>query len=90
MNWGIWDKNYLHKKWSFDICIEKQITSFDHADIYGGYTTEAEFGKAFAESKTDRSKIQFISKCGIQAIADTTEPPKLNITIILKKTHLEC
>jgi predicted oxidoreductase len=50
------------------ICLENQITSFDHADIYGNYTTEADFGKAFGQSKIDRNKIQFISKCGIQHV----------------------
>ena len=72
MNWGIWDKNLSTQEMVhlMHICIENKITSFDHADIYGGYTTEAEFGKAFGESNIDRSKIQFISKCGIQAIAD--------------------
>ena len=72
MNWGIWDKKLSTSEMIhlMHVCIENKITSFDHADIYGGYTTEAEFGKAFAASKIDRSKIQFISKCGIQAIAD--------------------
>jgi predicted oxidoreductase len=49
-----------------NICIENKISTFDHADIYGGYTTEAQFGKAFAESKIAREKMQLISKCGIQ------------------------
>ncbi len=68
MNWGIWDKNLstIEMEHLMHICVENQITSFDHADIYGNYTTEAEFGKAFKQSKIDRSKIQFISKCGIQ------------------------
>jgi predicted oxidoreductase len=47
-------------------CLENSITTFDHADIYGDYTTETAFGKAFAESKIDRNKVQMISKCGIQ------------------------
>lgn len=70
MNWGIWDKNLSTKEMEhlMHICIENKITSFDHADIYGGYTTEAEFGKAFGESKIYRNKIQLISKCGIQHI----------------------
>lgn len=68
MNWGIWDKNLsttemIHAINSF---LDNQITTFDHADIYGDYTTEASFGKAFKESKIDREKIQLISKCGIQ------------------------
>ena len=68
MNWGIWDKNLSTTEMShlINICIENKITTFDHADIYGGYTTEAQFGKAFNESKISREKLQFISKCGIQ------------------------
>ena len=68
MNWGIWDKNLSTSEMEhlIHICIENQITSFDHADIYGDYTTEADFGKAFGQSKIAREKIQLISKCGIQ------------------------
>lgn len=75
MNWGIWDKKLTTQEMAhlMHICIENKITSFDHADIYGGYTTEAEFGKAFSESKIERSRIQLISKCGIQAISDNRD-----------------
>ncbi|WP_439553398.1 aldo/keto reductase [Flavobacterium macrobrachii] len=68
MNWGIWDKKLSTSEMIhlINICIENKISTFDHADIYGSYTTEAEFGKAFAESKMAREKIQLISKCGIQ------------------------
>jgi predicted oxidoreductase len=68
MTWGVWGKNCNTKQMVelMHTCIENNITSFDHADIYGDYTTEAAFGKAFAESKIDRQKVQFISKCGIQ------------------------
>ena len=67
MNWGIWDKKLSTSEMEqlMHICIENQITTFDHADIYGNYTTEADFGKAFVQSKIDRKKIQLISKCGI-------------------------
>ncbi len=51
-------------------CIETGITTFDHADIYGGYTTEAAFGNAFGESQIKRENIQLISKCGIQLPSD--------------------
>lgn len=68
MNWGVWDKKLTTSEMVhlMNICIENKVTTFDHADIYGGYTTEAQFGKAFAESKIPREKIQLISKCGIQ------------------------
>ena len=68
MTWGTWGKNCNSQQMMelMHCCIENSITSFDHADIYGDYTTETAFGKAFAESKIDRQKIQLISKCGIQ------------------------
>ena len=68
MTWGIWGKN-LDKNQMIELmnsCIETEITTFDHADIYGGYTTEAAFGNAFGESQIKREDIQLISKCGIQ------------------------
>jgi predicted oxidoreductase len=72
MNWGIWDKKLTIEEMEslIHVCVENKIHSFDHADIYGGYTTEAEFGKAFAKSSVNRDNVEFISKCGIQAIAD--------------------
>ena len=68
MNWGDWDKKLTTAQMVhlMNICIETKITTFDHADIYGGYTTEAQFGKAFADSKISRDRFQLISKCGIQ------------------------
>lgn len=70
MNWGIWDKNLNTKEMEnmIHLCVENKITTFDHADIYGDYTTEADFGKALVSSKIDRPKIQLISKCGIQMV----------------------
>ena len=67
MNWGTWGVNYSKKEMcqliseSFD----SGINSFDHADIYGGYTTEKSFGDAFADSGIKREDVFFISKCGI-------------------------
>lgn len=72
MTWGSWGKQ-LQKESMIDLmhhCIANQITTFDHADIYGAYTTEADFGTAFAESGIQREDIQLISKCGIQYMCD--------------------
>lgn len=68
MSWGVWGKSLDTRRMAdlIDYCTSQDVTTFDHADIYGGYTTEAEFGKALKESKVDRSSIQLISKCGIQ------------------------
>jgi len=42
------------------------ITSFDHADIYGGYSVEAAFGQALAAAPALRERVQLVSKCGIK------------------------
>jgi predicted oxidoreductase len=36
------------------VCLENKITSFDHADIYGSYTTEADLEKGFAKQNSER------------------------------------
>ena len=67
MNWGTWGVNYSKD----DMCklifesFDSGINSFDHADIYGGYTTEESFGDAFAKTGINREDVFFISKCGI-------------------------
>jgi predicted oxidoreductase len=73
MTWGSWGRQ-LSKKEMIALmhhCITHNITTFDHADIYGAYTTEADFGKAFLDSGLKREDIQLISKCGIQELCDT-------------------
>lgn len=72
MTWGQWGKNFSKREMIelMNHCIELGITTFDHADIYGGYTTEADFGNAFSESDLKREDIQLISKCGIQYICE--------------------
>ena len=72
LNWGIWVKNLSTSEIEnmIQVCIENSITTFDHADLYGSYTTEAAFGKGFSASKISRDKMQFISKCGIQHISE--------------------
>lgn len=73
MNWGVWDKNLTSSQMAnlIEVFMQNNITSFDLADIYGGYTTEASFGKALEKSKTDRTKVQLISKCGIQYVSES-------------------
>ena len=73
MNWGVWDKNLNTKEMEnmINVCLENKITTFDHADTYGDYTTESDFGKAFASSKIAREKMQLISKCGVQLVTES-------------------
>ncbi|WP_370000962.1 aldo/keto reductase family oxidoreductase [Winogradskyella sp.] len=72
MTWGSWGKQLSKRDMDALIhhCISNNITTFDHADIYGGYTTEADFGNAFIDSGVKREDIQLISKCGIQYLCD--------------------
>lgn len=67
MRWGIWGANHSERKVQelIEVCLEENITTFDHADIYGNHTTEELFGNAWKEMKIEREKIQLISKCGI-------------------------
>jgi predicted oxidoreductase len=73
MTWGVWGKNFNTKEMVNHIeeNVNLGITSFDHADIYGDYTTEEAFGHAFKKSSIARDKIQLISKCGIQLINES-------------------
>ncbi|MDD2925205.1 aldo/keto reductase family oxidoreductase [Rhodoferax sp.] len=50
-------------------CVELGITAFDHADIYGGYTAEAQFGQALALSPGLRAQLQLFTKCGVAAVS---------------------
>lgn len=45
------------------------VTSFDHADIYGGYQAEGLFGEALARSPGLRDRLQIVSKCGIKLVS---------------------
>ena len=78
MTWGRWGKQ-LSKPEMVQLmnhCVEMGITTFDHADIYGGYENETEFGLAFSESGISRERIQLISKCGIQMTQGRNHPVK--------------
>ena len=50
-------------------CLELGVTSFDHADIYGGYGVEAVFGEALALQPSLRARMQLVSKCGIKLVS---------------------
>lgn len=49
-------------------CLELGVDTFDHADIYGDYTTEAEFGAALKSAPSLKQQIKLITKCGIRRV----------------------
>lgn len=75
MTWGSWGKQLNTKDMQslIEHCLDIGITTFDHADIYGAYSTESDFGKALSGMSIDRSQFQLISKCGIQYVCDARE-----------------
>ena len=75
MSWGKWGKQFSTKEATemIQFCVANGNITFDHADLYGDYTTEAEFGLAFEASKIDRERIELITKCGIQNPGETRD-----------------
>ena len=73
MSWGKWGSKLSTSKMEelIHFNLENGVSLFDHADIYGDYTTEIEFGKAFRSSTVKREDIQLISKCGIQYVGES-------------------
>jgi len=70
MRWGVWGENFTTKQYEqiIDQCLSIGLNVFDHADIYGHYTTEADFGYALKGNTSLRDKIQIITKCGINML----------------------
>jgi predicted oxidoreductase len=70
MRWGVWGETFTTSQYEQIInqCLEIGLDIFDHADIYGHYTTEADFGHALKGNTSLRSQIKIITKCGINML----------------------
>ncbi|WP_229417190.1 aldo/keto reductase family oxidoreductase [Massilia sp. Root418] len=66
---GEWDMAPQQRLAFIEQCMELGVTSFDHADIYGGYGVEALFGEALALKPALRERMQLVSKCGIKLVS---------------------
>jgi predicted oxidoreductase len=62
---GEWNMDPAQRLAWIHQAIERGITTFDHADIYGGYTVEELFGEAIAIEPSIREQMEIVSKCGI-------------------------
>ena len=56
-----------HGHAKIEACLESGITTFDQADIYGGYQAEESLGEILQAARHLRDKIEIITKCGIIA-----------------------
>ena len=70
MRWGVWGENFTTEQYEkmIDQCLAIGLNVFDHADIYGHYTTEADFGHALKGNSSLRNQIKIITKCGINML----------------------
>jgi predicted oxidoreductase len=80
MKWGNWGAGFSTKAYlqMIEDCLENNITSFDHADIYGDYTVEEEFGNALKLKPSLRNRLQIITKCGIRRLTPNRPDHTIN------------
>lgn len=53
-----------------ETCIDRGITSFDHADIYGDYECEPLFGKVLKQNPSLRRQIEIVAKTDIKLLSE--------------------
>lgn len=72
MKLGTWGANYNTKELEafIDGCLDIGADEFDHADIYGGHSTEADFGRVIAARPDLKNKVKVTTKCGIAYPSD--------------------
>ncbi len=80
MKWGQWGVKYSTAQYLqlIEECIMNNITSFDHADIYGDYTVEEEFGNALKQKPHLRQQMQLVTKCGIRRFTPNRPAHKIH------------
>ena len=67
--WGVkLDSKELER--FIDQCIEMGFMDFDHADIYGHYTEEGNFGRVLKRRPDLVQKVQITTKCGIKLVTE--------------------
>lgn len=71
--YGMWrlgddtDTSPAHVEAKIQSCLEQGITTFDQADIYGGYVAEAVLGGALKANPALRDQMEIVTKCDIVA-----------------------
>lgn len=66
---GDWQMTVEQRVRFIEECLALGVTSFDHADIYGGYTVEGLFGEALRARPALRERMELVSKCGIRLVS---------------------
>ena len=66
--YGMWrldsdqNKSTNHINNKINLCLNQGITTFDQAAVYGGYSSEALFGKVIKSNSSLRNKLEIVSK----------------------------
>ncbi len=69
--YGMWrlaedsDTSAKHVEAKIQACLDQGITTFDQADIYGGYTAETVLGAALKANRSLAKQMEIITKCDI-------------------------
>jgi len=73
MRLGSWGVKFNTKQMQefVEQCLELDINDFDLADIYGHYTTEADFGSIIKNNSSLRKQLFLTTKCGIKLITES-------------------
>lgn len=62
-----WSRSPTETARFLEQCIERGVTTFDHADIYGGdHANESRFGEALKQAPGLRGRMEIVTKCGIR------------------------
>ena len=69
-------------------CIALDLIDFDHADIYGSYTTEADFGAVLKKRPDLRTQIRITTKCGIKMVSKNRPEHQIK-SYDLTKDHIK-
>ena len=72
MRLGAWGVNMRSAELErfIDECLDLGLSDFDHADIYGSYTSEQEFGEVLRRRPDLRTRLQVTTKCGIKMMSE--------------------
>lgn len=105
--YGMWrladdkDTSTAHVQAKIESCLAQGITSFDQADIYGGYACEALLGETLKAAPALRERMEIITKCDIKLLSpkfpdrrvkyyDTSrEHIEYSVNTSLEKMHID-
>ena len=90
MRMGRWGNNMNRSEIEKFIegCIAEDLIDFDLADIYGSYTTEADFGAVLKNRPNLRNQIRITTKCGIKLVSENRPAHKIK-SYNLTKDHIK-